>query len=58
MFRFLTFVVTILAVGVFSLGSPTDVFAAEAESIAEELEAGTDSGLGQELTKTRTALAD
>ena len=34
MFRFLTFVVTILAVGVFSLGSPTDVFAAEAESIA------------------------
>ena len=34
MFRFLTFVVTILAVGVFSLGSPTDVSAAEAESIA------------------------
>ncbi len=34
MFRFLTFVATILAVGVLPLGSPTDVFAAEAEGIA------------------------
>ena len=31
---------------------------AEAETIAEEIQVGPDSNLGQELTKTRTALAD
>ena len=34
MFRFLTYAVTILAVGVLSLGNPTDAYSAEAESIA------------------------
>ena len=31
---------------------------AEAEIIAEEIKAGSDTDLGQELTKARTALAD